>query len=242
MAKKVRLSGRLTRVSDDQIHRMAEIVANYFPDPTLMEQTIRSHLAEAGTIRLAYHDDIITGFAIASRYTMQTPFYPRPTAVIYQRMLYLDPAWIYRGAGFKLLGASMRDLFGWLWPLRRLVAICRTQNPVVARIMGLYDLSYPRFGERIPAEVRRFAEGLLPMLGARALDEDFRLVGTLDRFEGADYTDIWNRYLHRRNNAYESLMLHSAFAQQGDRIINSGAFVLMLGYARPMRFLRYLLH
>ena len=37
-------------------------------------------------------------------------------------------------------------------------------------------------------------------------------------------------------------MLHSAFEKRGDRIINSGAFVLMLGYAKPLTFVRYITH
>lgn len=53
MRSPVKLSSRLTALSDEQIHQMVEIVVNYFPAPDLMEQTIRNHQQEAGTIRLA---------------------------------------------------------------------------------------------------------------------------------------------------------------------------------------------
>lgn len=242
MRSPVKLSSRLTALSDEQIHQMVEIVVNYFPAPDLMEQTIRNHQQEAGTIRLALQQGKTVGFSIASRYTMKTPFYPRRTNVIYQRMLFLQPGLLYRGIGIKLLAATMKDLFGWFWPFRRFVAICRTQNPVVAKIMSLYSVSYPRYNQPLPDEVRQFEESLLPMLGGEKLDEQSRLIGTLDTFKEVDYTDIWNKFLHRRNNEFESLMLHSAFEKRGDRIINSGASVLMLGYAKPLTFVRYIVH
>lgn len=233
-------SRRLRTLSDQQISRVAAICANYFDDQALMEETVRNHLRQADTVRLACHEDRIVGFSIASKHRMLTPFYPRRIGVIFQRMLYLDPAALYQGLGLKLLGFTMRDLFGWWWPFRRFAAICRTQNPVVAKIMNLYDVTYPQHDTPLPAEVREFAEGLLPILGARSLDERCRLVGTLEAFTGRDYTDIWNRYLHRRHNEYEELMLHSAFREEDGRIINSGAFILMIAYAKPLRFIRYL--
>jgi len=233
-------SRRLRKLSDPQISRLAEICAHYFDDQALMEETVRNHLHQADTVRLACHDGRIVGFSIASKHKMLTPFYPHRIGVIFQRMLYLDPGALYQGLGLKLLGFTMRDLFGWWWPFRRFAAICRTQNPVVAKIMNMYDVTYPQHGIPLPAEVREFAERLLPMLGAKSIDERCRLVGTLETFTGRDYTDIWNRYLHRRHNQYEELMLHSAFREEGGRIINSGAFILMIAYAKPLRFIRYL--
>ena len=236
----ITFSRRLTSLTDQQINRMAEIVSFYFPDPEQMQKTIRTHLAQADSIRLAFDNDRIIGFSIASRYRMLTPFYPRKTNVLFQRMLYLDPGVLYRGLGLRLLSLTMRDLFGWWWPFRRLVAICRTQNPVVAKIMNMYNVAYPHNGQPLPPEIRQFAEGLLPMLGATSIDDRGRLIGTLSSFTGKDFTDIWNRVLHRRNSRFEELMLHSAFSKENGRIINSGAFVLMLAYAKPFRFLRYL--
>lgn len=221
---------------------MAEIVVHYFPDQRLMEETIRNHLKQAGTVRLAWRQDRIVGFSIASGYKMLTPFYPKPANVIFQRMLYLDPDILYRGLGLRLLSVTLKDLFGWLWPLKRLICICRTQNPVVARIMDMYNVSYPQHQQPVPQEIRNFGESLLPILGADSLDEQCRLVGTLTSFAGRDYTDIWNRFLHRRNNKYETLMLNSAFKEEKGRIINSGAFVLMIAYAKPLRFIRYIFH
>jgi hypothetical protein len=157
-------------------------------------------------------------------------------------MLYLHPGFLYRGLGLRLLAATMRDLFGWFWPFKRLVAICRTQNPIVAKFMNLYNISYPKYNQPIPAEIRNFAESLLPLLGAESLDGKFRLEGTLSAFSGADYTDIWNRFYHRRDDAFERLMLDSAFEEREGRIFNSGAGILMIGYAKPLNFLRYLFH
>ena len=81
---------------------------------------------------------------------------------------------------------------------------------------------------------------LLPLLDAESIDEDFRLIGTLSEFSGADFTDTWNRYYHRRGDDYERLMLNTAFEEKDGRIINRGASVLMIGYAKPLRFTRYL--
>ena len=219
---------------------MATIVAHYFPDQKLMEETVRNHMKQANTVRLASREGKIIGFSIASKYKLMTPFYHRPVNVIYQRMLYLDPDYLYRGLGIKLLSLVMNDLFGRLWPFKRIVAFCRTQNPVVAKIMNMYNVAYPQYKQPLPGMIREFAESLLPTLGAESLDEKCRLTGTLSAFSGADYTDTWNRYLHRRHNDYEKLMLNSAFEEKDGRIINSGAFILMIGYAKPLRFIRYL--
>ncbi len=236
----IKISGRMCDLPDDYIKRMAEICTCYFPDQSLMEEVVRHHLEDADTTRLAWHGQKIVGFSIASKYRMQTPFYHKPTNVLFQRMLYLDPDILYRRVGLRLLSVTLIDLLGWLWPLRRLVTICRTQNPVVARLMNMYEVAYPQAGQPLPADIRQFAESLLPMLGAEVLDEKCRLVGTLDSFRGKDYTDIWNRYLHRRNNQYEALMLDSAFTEEKGRIMNNGAFIFMVAYARPMHFIRYL--
>jgi hypothetical protein len=106
----------------------------------------------------------------------------------------------------------------------------------------MYNVAYPQYDQPLPAEIRTFAESLLPVLGAESLDENFRIIGTLRPFAGMDYTDIWNRYLHRRNNSYEKLMLSSVFEVKEGRIISSGAFVLMIAYAKPLKLIHYVLH
>lgn len=73
----ITFSRRLTSLTDQQINRMAKIVSFYFPDPEQMQKTIRTHLAQADSVRLAFDNDRIIGFSIASRYRMLTPFYPR---------------------------------------------------------------------------------------------------------------------------------------------------------------------
>jgi hypothetical protein len=239
---KIKITNRLAGLSDQQIQDMAIIMANYFPDQKLMEDTIRGHMNHTNTVRLALRDDEIVGFSVASKYKMMTPFYHRPVNVIYQRMLYIEPGILYRGVGIRLLLVTMKDLFGSIWPLKRIAAICRTQNPVVAKYMNMYNVAYPQYGQSVPAEIRKFAVSLLPVLGAESLDENFRLVGTLREFAGEDFTDTWNKYFHRRNNDYEKQMLNSAFEQKDGRVINSGALVLMIAYAKPLNFIRYIFH
>jgi hypothetical protein len=207
-----------------------------------MEETVRTHLAEASTVRLALYEGNIVGFSIASRYKLKTPFHHRPVNVLFQRMLYLHPGFLYCGLGIRLLAATLKDLFGWFWPFKRLLAFCRTQNPVVVKFMNLYNITYPQYKQPIPDNVRQFAESLLPLLKAESLDENFRLVGTLSTFSGADYTDTWNRYYQRRGSDNEKLMLTTAFEEKDGRIFNTGAFLLMIGYAKPFNFIRYLFH
>jgi len=219
---------------------MAKIVANYFPDEKLMESTIRNHMKQANTIRLALYENKILGFSIASKYKMMTPFYYRPVNVSYQRMLYLDPYFLYRDIGIQLLVLTMKDLFGWFWPIKRMVVFCRTQNPVVAKLMNMFNVAYPQYDQALPEDIRNFAETLLPVLGAESLDEKFRLIGTLKTFSGMDYTDTWNKYVHSRDNEFEKLILNSAFEQKDRRVINTGAFVLMIAYAKPLNFIRYI--
>ncbi len=238
--KKIKISNRLTDLSEQQIQLMAKIVANYFPDQKLMEETVRNHMKQANTVRLALYEGVIVGFSIASKYRMMTPFYPRRVNVIYHRMLYLDPDVLYHGIGIQLLLATMKDLFGWLWPFKRIVAFCRTQNPVAAKFMNMYNVAYPQYNQPLPEEIRRFSESLLPVLGAESLDKKFRLIGTLQTFSGANYTDKWNRHYRRRDDNYEKLMLNSAFKEKDGRIINSGAFILMIAYAKPLNFIRYI--
>lgn len=238
--KKIKISNRLTDLSEQQIQLMAKIVANYFPDQKLMEETVRNHMKQANTVRLALYEGVIVGFSIASKYRMMTPFYPRRVNVIYHRMLYLDPDVLYHGIGIQLLLATMKDLFGWLWPFKRIVAFCRTQSPVVAKFMNMYNVAYPQYNQPLPEEIRRFSESLLPVLGAESLDKKFRLIGTLQTFSGANYTDKWNRHYRRRDDNYEKLMLNSAFKEKDGRIINSGAFILMIAYAKPLNFIRYI--
>lgn len=152
-----------------------------------------------------------------------------------------DPSVLYRGIHILLVLPTMQDLLGWLWPCKRIVIFCRTQNPIVAKIMVLYNVSYPQYKQKMPAAIRKFAESLLPILCAESLDNKFRLTGTLAVFRGMDYTDKWNRYFHIGNNNYEKLILKSVFEEKDGRVINSGAYLLMIGYAKPFNFIRYLL-
>jgi len=236
----LQFSKRLSRLDEKQIARLAEIAGNYFPDPGLMRETVQNHLALADTVRLACDHDRIVGFSIASKFRMHTPFHSGKTNVMYQRMLFLEPGALYRGLGLRLLALTLKDLFGWWWPFRRFVAICRTQNPVVARIMDMYNVAYPQNGQPLPSNIQAFEKQLLPVLAAKDVDDRGRLLGSMPSLTGIDYTDIWNRYLHHRKNKYEKLMLGTAFHQENGRIINSGALLLMVGYARPFHFIRYL--
>ena len=109
-------------------------------------------------------------------------------------------------------------------------------------MMDMHSISYPHHGEPLPAEIRKFAESLLPMLSSTELDAHCRLLGTLDEFKNVDYTEIWNRHLHKRNDDYEKLMLDNAFTETNGKIINNGALVLMIAFSRPFQFIRFLFH
>lgn len=228
-------------VSPADTKQLIEIALVYFPDYENTSKLVRQHIQRADSLRIARDtNNDIAGFSIASAYKQLTPFYPRPINLLYQRMLYLSPNMLYRGLGKRLLTATFRDLLGPLWPLRRFAVVCRTLNPVVARMMDMHTISYPHHGEEPPDEIRRFAETLLPVLGARQLDRQYRLLGTLDEFKGADYTEIWHRHLHKQVNSYEKLMLNTVFTEKDGKIINNGALMFMVAYSRPMQFIRYL--
>jgi hypothetical protein len=238
----IRLSNRLTGLTEPEVQRMAEIAANYIPDKQVVEELLGKHLRDAHAVRLAILDDDVVGFSIASKYRLQTPFYPRPINVLYQRMLYLDPSILYRGLGLRLLAVTLRDLFGFLWPFTRFAAFCRTATPIVAKYMHMYSLAYPQLGKPIPEAIQVFGEDLLPLLDSDSLDEEFRLLGPLKAMVGVDYTETWNRFYRHDNSHYEQLMLNSAFEEKDGRVISKGAFILMIAYAKPLNFVRYLFH
>lgn len=242
--RKVRIEPNIrSKLPASDVERLIEIALVYFPDYGETSGIVKHHLECADSVRIVRDDnDLIVGYAIASSSRRLTPFYPRPVNLVYQRMLYLDPGLLKKGLGKRLLCAVLSDLLGPFWPFRRFAVVCRTQNPVVARMMDMHSVSYPRYNEPLPEDVRKFAESLLPMLLATGMDAQCRLLGTLDEFRGVDYTDIWNRHLHKRNNGYEKLMLSTAFTKTNGRIINNGMLVLMVAYSKPFRFIRFLFH
>lgn len=231
------------RISSSERERMVDIRLAYYPDREFTSKIVGHHIRSADSVRLARdNNDVIVGYSVASSSKQITPFFSRPIPIIYHRLLYLSPEILHRGLGKRLLLATLVDLLGPLWVFRHFACVCRTQNPVVARMMDFYTVSYPHFGEPLPEDVRSFAESLLPMLGAKSLDAQCRLPGTLDAYRGRDFTEVWNQYLQKRNNGYEKLMLGSAFTIENGRIINSGALVLMLAYAKPFQFLRHIFY
>ena len=242
--KKINIS--LTRetgdIPDRYIERMVEIVTHYFPNQALMEEVLNTHIKQADTVRLAWYEGRIVGFSIASKYKKLTPFYPQPIDLFYQRMLYLEPGVLYKGLGLRLLGATLRDLLGFFWPFKRFAAICRTQNPVVMKIMNMYNETYPQYNQHLPDNIRKFSESLLPILNAKELDDKCLLAGTLEPFKDVDYTDIWNSIFHRRKNQYEDMVLNSAFKIKDNRIINNGKPIFLLAYSKPFHFIHYLYH
>ncbi|MCK4708153.1 MAG: hypothetical protein KAU21_06000 [Gammaproteobacteria bacterium] len=233
-----------SNISTSDFNRLVEIAAVYLPITEVVSKALKQHIQHADSLRLARDNkNIVVGFSIASSTRQLTPFYSKPINIIYQRMLFLDSSTLYKGLGMRLLIASFTDLLGPLWPFRHFTVVCRTQNPVVARMMDKHTVCYPHYGEKLPDKIRAFAETLLPMLGATELDSQCRLLGTVDEFKDMDFTEIWNKHLHKqRNNNYEKLMLNSAFTLKEGKIINSGAMVFMLAYSKPMQFLRFLFH
>jgi hypothetical protein len=232
-----------SNITAAEVRRLTEIATVYFPDFEETFRIVNHHVQCADSLRLVRDENgLIAGYSIGSVIRQQTPFYPRPIPLVFQRMLYLAPDILKRGLGKRLLVATFRDLLGPFWAFRHFALVCRTQNPVVARMMDMHTISYPHQGERLPDDIRQFGESLLPMLGATAMDDRYRLIGTLDEFRGVDYTDIWNRHLHKREDSYEELMLGTVFTKTDGKIINNGALVFMAAYSKPLQFIRYLLH
>ena len=230
-----------SNITAAEVRRLTEIATVYFPDFEETIKIVNHHVQCADSLRLVRDEnDLIVGYSIGSVTRQQTPFYPRPIPLVFQRMLYLAPDILKRGLGKRLLVATVRDLLGPFWAFRHFALVCRTQNPVVARMMDMHTVSYPHQGERLPDDIRQFGESLLPMLGATAMDDRCRLIGTLDKFRGVDYTDIWNRHLHKREDSYEELMLGTVFTRTDEKIINNGALVFMAAYSKPLQFIRYL--
>ena len=157
-------------------------------------------------------------------------------------MLYLDPNALYKGLGLRLLGVTLRDLFGIFWPFKRFAAMCRTQNPVVVKMMNMYNTTYPQYKQPLPANIREFSESLLPILDAKELDGNGLLIDTLEPFKGMDYTDIWNGIFHHGRNPYEEMVLNTAFSKENNRIINNGALIFLIAYSKPLHFIRYFFH
>lgn len=220
---------------------MVKITTPYVPGDELIEHTIRKHLTQQANIRLAYQGDRLVGYAIASKHKMLTPFYPKPINALFHRMLIIAPDAIYQGLGKRLIWRTMRDLFGLFWPVKRMVIFCRTQNPVVGKIMNMCNIAYPQYGEQIPDEIKVFSKSLLPIIGEESLDENNVLHNTLKELNGYDYTKIWEQYIHRKNNSYEKLMLNTTFEEKNGKIINKGSTILMVGYARPFNFISKIL-
>jgi len=237
MAKKITLSAALNNLNDQQISKMVEITTPYLRNKELTEHIIRQHIEHAPNIRLAYMEDRLVGYAIASKHKIKTPFFPKPINTLFHRMLIIDTDVLFQGLGKKLIWTTMRDLFGQFWLCKRMAIFCRTENPVVAKLMNMCNIVYPQYGEPIPEEIKAFSRSLLPLIGEEQLDENNVLSQTLIKLKGEDYTDIWNHYLHRSNNEYEKLMLSTTFKKKNDRIIYQGSTILLVGYAKPFNFI-----
>lgn len=218
------------------------IVLHYFPKPDSVGEILDYHLKHSNTVILARLRGKVIGLSLASRLHQLTPYHSRPVNVVFQRALFVDPDVIYRGLGKRLMVATLRSLLGWFWFARRFALICRTQNPTVSRLLSKFTLMYPKPGERLPAEVLAFGQGLLPVLNATDLDEYGRLQGSLEEFKDFDHTEIWNHYYNNYNDDYENMMLDRAFTCDKGRVINTGKLIFFTAYAKPWVFLRYLFH
>jgi len=225
-------------VEGSVLNEMSEIVSNYYPLVHENKQIINDHLAGSNSLVVARENHKITGFSSASVIKQKTPFCRYRVPVIFQRMLYIHPGILYRGIGPALLRETFVQLLGPFWFLRGFVLICRTQNPVVVKMMTRFTDYYPRENESLPADIRNFAESFLTILHATELDEKCCLTGSLSAYTDMDYTKIWNDVLHRSKNRFDDLILSSTFRREGDRIINSGAFLLLIGYSRPLNFIK----
>lgn len=221
----------ITAVDKEQI---IAIALRYDPVPAAIRTVVQQHLQAATSAVLARLDGKLVGVALESVFKALTPFYSKPIPVVYQRTVYLDPTQVHRGMGVRLQVRAFREALGWLWPLRRFVVVCRTQSPIIALKISRFSAHYPAYGKPVPPEIREFAEGLLPLLGAEALDPEFRLVGPLRDCAGRDYTEIWERFMRSGDPECDRLMLERAFYTRNGRLYNRGTSLLLIGYARPL--------
>ena len=218
---------------------MARIVAYYFPPGFDVKSMLVEHLDRDSCILAAQQENQIIGFSVNSCSYRQTPFHYKPIPLVYQRLLYVDPAAQHRTIGLSLQIAGLRYQLGPCWLLRRFAVICLTSNPNVLRAIHQYNEYYPRIDDELPQKVYAFCQQLGPSMGFSRVDRRLMVYGTNETtLEGEDYTSRWKSFLLSGHDAFDQMILDRVFATRDGKIFHNGALLLALGYARPMHFIR----
>lgn len=218
---------------------MARIVACYFPSGFDVKSMLIAHLDQESCIHVAQQENQIIGFSVNSRSYQKTPFHNKPIPLVYQRLLYVDPAAQHRGIGLGLQIAGLRYQLGPCWLFRRFVVICLTSNPKVLRAIHQYNEYYPCIDDELPQRVYAFCQRLGPSMGFSRVDRRLLVYGTNETIlEGEDYTSRWNRSLLSGYGTFDQMILDRVFATRDGKVFHTGALLLALGYARPMHFIR----
>jgi hypothetical protein len=217
--------------------RLVEIAKHFYPANFDVSAMIRHHIDAGATTILAMLGKEIVGFSMSSQVTRITPFYKRKIPVLYQRLLYIDPARRKQQIGVRLQIAVLRHHLGIFWLFRRFAMICITDNPLVVRAFGLYKTYYPNTRTSTPEEIISFGESLLPIVGGSSLDKNLLVHGTNESgLTGLDYTSWWRKFLESGHHRYDDLLLSTVFTQSDGKIVHNGVSMLAIGYATPLNF------
>jgi hypothetical protein len=218
---------------------MARIIAHYFPPGFDVESMLVEHLDQDSCIHVARQENQIIGFSVNSLSYRETPFHKKEIPLVYQRLLYVDPAAQHRAIGLYLQIAGLRYHLGPCWLLRRFAVTCLTSNPQVLRAIHQYNEYYPRQDDELPQEVYAFCQQLGPAMGFSRVDRRLLVYGTNETtLEGEDYTAGWMNFLLSGHGEYDRMILERVFSTRDGRIFHTGALLLAIGYAKPMHFIR----
>ena len=227
------------QINENLLNEMLDIISSYYPLKNVFKKIAIQHIENADSLILARQKNKLVGISVSSVTKMRTPFKLYKIPVIFQRMLFLDPHSLYRKTGTLLMTHTFKQLMGHFWFLKPFVLIGRTQNPVVLKMLTRFTEYYPKPEEVLPKKIKDFVQLLLPMLHAKKLEENGCLAGSLSAFKDMDYTKIWNEYFYHKKNPFNEMVLSSAFKIKNNKIINSGSFLILLGYSKPFNFVRF---
>jgi hypothetical protein len=197
------------------------------------------HVTPDACIHIAVQIDRIIGFSINSCDYRKTPFREKEIPLIFQRILYIDPVVQHLGVGIRLQVAGLRYHLGPFWLFRRFAVTCLTNNPSIVRAFSQYDLFYPCQQAPIPVEIHDFCQQLAPAMGFESIDQHLLAYGSNESIlDGADYTALWKKFLLSGHHTYDQMILNTVFETRHEKVFHRGALLLVIGYARPMRFIR----
>ncbi len=219
--------------------RLLDIASHYYPTYFDITKMLKHHFDAGGQLQLAVMDGDIVGFSVSSCEIRSTPFHEREIPVIYQRLLYVDTTVRRKLLGISLQIAVLRLHLGLFWLFKRFSLFCITDNPLIVRAFGQYNIYYPNAHIEPPPEIFSFCESLLPLLDGTALGKNLLVYGTNEStLKDFDYTNWWKKYLASGYTYYDELLLSTAFKTRQGKILHNGALLLVIGYARRLNFVK----